>query len=325
MGRRVDPIILDAITNLGAEDFRPALAYHFKVGGKRMRAAMVMLSCGASGGRMEDSLRPAAVVEMIHNYSLVMDDIIDRGDVRRGKPTIRSRFGNSISLLVAMLYREVLDDMIQEDPRKDVIRRIAVEAMKEIIEGEKLDLQFEQAGRDEPFLIDQRIRRPSFELYLKMIGKKTAALFRAAGEIGAHSAGGNALAVGALSSFGWNAGLAFQVMDDVLDICSTQTGKQQGKDIIEHKLGNAVILTAIEYLPLKDKNQILKILASPHVSLRQVAIARRLILKTPAESDCREVAKKYLQIAKGHLSGLKSTQHSIALAELGDEIVSRSF
>jgi len=325
MGRKVDPIIIDAITSVRAEDFRPALAYHFKVGGKRMRAAMVMLSCGASGGRIEDSLKPAAVVEMIHNYSLVMDDIIDRGDVRRGKPTVRSRFGNSISLLVAMLYREVLDGMIQEGPRKNVIRRIAVEAMKEIIEGEKLDLQFEQAGRDDPFLVDHRIRSPSFGLYLKMIGKKTAALFRAAGEIGAHSAGGNALAVGALSSFGWNAGLAFQIMDDVLDICSSQTGKQQGKDIIEHKLGNAVILTAIEYLPLRDKDQILRILASPDISLSQLSLARRLILKTPAESDCREVAKKYLETAKGHLSGLKRTQHSIALAELSDEIVSRNF
>lgn len=325
MGRKVDPIILDAINSMGVEGFRPTLTYHFKVGGKRMRAAMVMLSCGASGGRIEDSLKPAAVVEMIHNYSLVMDDIIDRGDVRRGKPTVRSRFGNSVSLLVAMLYREVLDDMIQEIPRKHLIRRIAVGAMKEIIEGEKLDLQFEQAGRDDPFLIAHRIRRPSFKLYLNMIGKKTAALFRAAGEIGAHSAGGNAVAVRALSSFGWNAGLAFQIMDDVLDICAAQTGKQQGKDIIEHKLGNAVILSAIEYLPLKDRDQILKILASPRVSLRQVAITRRLVLKTPAESDCKEVAKKYLQVAKDHLSLLKRTQHSIALAELGDEIVSRNF
>src|SRR5207249_3387440 len=87
LGQQADPAILDAIKRGAPSEFRPALSYHFEVAGKRMRAAMVVLSCGAAGGRIERAVKPAAVVEMIHNYSLVMDDLIDRGEVRDRKST----------------------------------------------------------------------------------------------------------------------------------------------------------------------------------------------------------------------------------------------
>src|SRR2546430_17717771 len=117
---------------------------------------MVVLCCGAAGGRPERAIRPAAVVEMIHNYSLVMDDLIDRGEVRRGRSTVRVVLGDSVALLVAMFYREALDDLIQDCPSTDEVRRIAVNAMKEIIDGERLDLLFEQAGRGGPLLLQER-------------------------------------------------------------------------------------------------------------------------------------------------------------------------
>src|SRR5436189_1207179 len=191
LGQQADPAILDAIKRGAPSEFRPALSYHFEVAGKRMRAAMVVLSCGAAGGKVERAVKPAAVVEMIHNYSLVMDDLIDRGEVRRGRPTVRVVMGDSIALLVAMFYRELLDDLIENCPATDDVRRIAVRAMKEIIDGERLDLLFEQAGREDPYLLKNRIVQPSFDLYLNMVGKKTAALFEAAGQIGAHAASAN--------------------------------------------------------------------------------------------------------------------------------------
>ena len=290
-----------------------------------MRAAMVMLCCAASGGRIADSLRPAAAVEMIHNYSLVMDDIIDRGDVRRGKRTIRVEFGDSISLLVAMSYRETLDDLVQECPRPRITRSIAVRAMKEIIDGERLDLQFEQAGRDDPFLTKHRIQKPDFQMYLQMIGKKTASLFQAAAEIGAHSAEANARVVNAMSGFGWRSGLAFQIMDDVLDICGKGTGKQEAKDIIEHKLGNAAILMAIRYLPPKEKLELENILRSPRVSQSQAGRARQLVEKTPAELACRQVASEYVREAKERLSTLTASKYTISLSDLADSVLARAY
>ena len=325
MGRKVDPIIFDTLANSASSKFRSSVDYHFKTGGKRMRATLVLLACAASGGRIRDGLNPAALIEMIHNYSLVMDDLIDRGDVRRGKPTVRVRFGDSVALLIAMLYREALDDLVEEciQPRK--ARMIAVQAMKDIIEGERLDMLFEQAGRVDPYLRANYVASPSFSLYIEMIGKKTAALFKAASEIGATSARADSKTIRALGEFGWKAGLAFQIMDDVLDICGRETGKQAGKDIIEHKLGNAVILAALRYLTRKDKSAIIETLRSEKVSQTMMKKAREMMLETPAEGDCREIAERYLSQAKAHISVLEPTVYKEGLAKLADAIVLRTF
>jgi geranylgeranyl diphosphate synthase, type I len=255
----------------------------------------------------------------------VMDDLIDRGVVRRGKPTVRVQFGDSVALLIAMLYREALDDLVKKCISPDQTRVVAVQAMKDIIEGERLDIMLEQAGREDPFLKTHRILNPSFGLYVEMIGKKTAALFKAASQIGAYSARANHRTVYSLGEFGWKAGLAFQIMDDVLDICGQETGKQIGKDIIEHKLGNAAILTALRYLPQGKRSEILATLRSEKVSQAMVMKARRLVMETPAEKDCREIAEKYLHEAKAHLSVLRETVYRDGLATLSEAIVSRTF
>jgi len=325
LGQQADPVILDALSRGAPSEFRPALSYHFEVAGKRMRAAMVVLSCAAAGGRVERAIKPAAVVEMIHNYSLVMDDLIDRGEVRRGRPTVRVVMGDSIALLVAMFYREVLDDLIEDLSANRNVRKVAVKTMKEIIDGERLDLLLEQAGRTDPYLIKNRISNPTFKTYLDMVGKKTASLFKAAGQIGAYAANAETRIVNALGTYGWKAGLAFQVMDDVLDICGEKTGKQQAKDIIEHKLGNAAILIALRFLSRKDREELKKIVGSERVSTQMLKKARSMVNKTPAERECREIAMKYLEDAKASLSVLKPSPFRDALSDLADQIVARSY
>src|SRR5690349_2729752 len=212
-GRKVDPIIFKTLAEAASSKFQAPVSYHFKTGGKRMRATLVLLACAACGGKVQDGINPAALVEMIHNYSLVMDDLIDRGDIRRGKPTVRAQFGDSVALLIAMLYREALDDLIEKCISPNRTRAVAVQAMKDIIEGERLDIMLEQAGREDPYLRANHILNPSFRVYVEMIGKKTAALFKAASEIGAYSARANRTHIQSLGEFGWKAGLAFQIMD----------------------------------------------------------------------------------------------------------------
>src|SRR2546427_8190799 len=109
LGQQADPVILDALSHGAPSEFRPALSYHFAVAGKRMRAAMVVLSCAAAGGRVDRAAKPAAVVEIVHNYSLIMHDLIDRGEGIRGRPTVRVAMGDSIALFVAMYYPEIVD------------------------------------------------------------------------------------------------------------------------------------------------------------------------------------------------------------------------
>ncbi len=289
LGQQADPVILDALSRGAPSEFRPALSYHFEVAGKRMRAAMVVLSCAAAGGRVERAIKPAAVVEMIHNYSLVMDDLIE------------------------------------DLPANRNVRKVAVKTMKEIIDGERLDLLLEQAGRTDPYLMKNRISNPTFKTYLDMVGKKTASLFKAAGQIGAYAANAETRIVNALGTYGWKAGLAFQVMDDVLDICGEKTGKQQAKDIIEHKLGNAAILIALRFLSRKDREELKKIIGSERVSTQMLKKARSMVNKTPAERECREIAMKYLEDAKASLSVLKPSPFKDALSDLADQVVARSY
>ena len=325
LGRKVDPLIKASLKNRAAREFQASLNYHFESGGKRMRAAMVILSCGAAGGRVEEAIRPAAVVEVIHNYSLVMDDLIDRGEVRRGKPTVRVLLGDSVALLVAMFYREALDDLIEASPVSNRVRMVSVRAMKEIIDGERLDLLFEQAGRVDPYLVRNRVKKPTFDLYLDMIGKKTASLFKASGQIGAYVAHASSTTVNAIGAFGWKAGLAFQIMDDVLDICADKTGKQQAKDVVEHKLGNAAILVAMRFLTDRKRSELFEILRTEKVSQRMATRAKELVKETPAERDCREIAMKYLGDAKDSLAILPDTEYRKGLAKLADEVVARSY
>src|SRR5215467_605645 len=318
LGRKSDAVILRSLSKGTSPDFVPSLRYHFRAGGKRMRAAIVILACLAAGGTTSQSIAPAAAVEMIHNYSLVIDDIIDKGDVRRGVPTVRRKFGEAPAILIAMAYREALDDIIQDCNRASLIRGISVHVMKEIIDGERLDLLLEQGGRKDPYLRDNRITTPDFQIYLRMIGKKTASLFRAAGMIGAHSANANTRTVNALGTFGWKAGLAFQIMDDVLDILGQSTGKQRAKDVIEHKLGNAAILVGMRYLPSRQKNELEQILSTSTISKFKASRAIELISKTPAELECKQIANRYLEEAKGHLRILGESKYLLALSDLAD-------
>src|SRR5437667_10909311 len=114
------------------------------------------------------TIKNYTVVVMLHKYSLVMDDLIDRGEVRRERPTVRVVMGDSIALLVAMFYREVLDDLIEDLPANRNARKIAVKTMKEIKDGERLELLLEQEGRTDPYLIKNRISNPTFKTYLDM-------------------------------------------------------------------------------------------------------------------------------------------------------------
>ena len=325
LGRKADPIIVRALSKSSSPQFHSLLNYHFKVGGKRVRAAMMILSSLACGGNLADSLKPAAVVEMIHNYSLVMDDIIDRAQVRREKPTIRVHAGESIALLIAMQYREVIDDVIDECEQSGRVRRVAVDTMKEIIDGERLDLLLEQAGRKDSYLVANRFTQPSITLYMDMIGKKTAALFRASSEIGALTAGAPERTMSNLKTYGWNAGLAFQVMDDVLDIFGDKTGKQPAKDIIEHKLGNVAVLTAMKFLPSSDRLELQRILRIERVSPRLAEKARGIIAQTPSEKVSREIAQCYLEKAKVQLRTLEDSESTRGLAALADEFAKRTY
>jgi geranylgeranyl diphosphate synthase, type I len=188
--------------------------------GKRIRATILTLSCEAVGGDLGRAIAPAMAVEMLHNTSLILDDIIDRSDIRRGKATINNRWGNEMALIacdvmLSLAMREITSSDL--GLTKQMVECVA-DSMLRLGEGEALELEKKDFGVDD---------------YYKIADKKTASLFSASAESGALVGNADVKYVKALEQYGRHIGMAFQVRDDILDFIadSEQMGKPAFVDL----------------------------------------------------------------------------------------------
>lgn len=196
-------------------------------GGKRVRPALLILAAYAVGGdgRRENVIRLATVMEMLHTATLVHDDIIDNADLRRRRPSVNARFGNQTAVLMGdWLYMSAFETTLQERSLEilDIITRLT----RKMTEGELIQLT--AIGRLD---IDE-------EEYLDILRRKTAYLFCACCEVGAILGGADRNVRQAMSDYGLELGIAFQLSDDLLDVTAdTKTlGKTAGSDLLEGKL-----------------------------------------------------------------------------------------
>lgn len=165
-----------------------------------------------------------------------------------------------------------------------------------------------------------------YDTYIRMIGLKTAALIRAASVFGAMSVGANHC-IRALSDYGTYLGLAFQVLDDVLDVFGDvrKFGKEIGKDIKEHKLGNAVVIMALRELNDKDKEELLSILSSGVITDIDIKRAVELISKTNARENALRLARDFAERSEKALGELGSNEYVEDLREILRFTVTREF
>ena len=183
-------------------------------GGKRVRPAVTVLTCEAVGGTPEDAVDFAVGIELVHNASLVIDDIIDRSAVRRGTPSAWEEFGYGPAIIASDGLLGEAFALFSEDERA---MRIVAEAMVELGEGEATEL----------------VDRPETEAeYMELARRKTGVLFRAAAELGAVAGGADAFTVESLGDYAERVGVAFQIRDDVLDATAdaADLGKPTGQD-----------------------------------------------------------------------------------------------
>lgn len=325
LGHEIDPVMKRFLENEVHKDFAPVVTYQVEMGGKRVRSALALLCCEAAGAERSKALLPAAMIELIHNYSLIMDDIIDRGMMRRGKPTALAKYGETMALLAGMHYREVLDEIANECLKPDEMRTIMIDAIESTIEGERLDVLFEQAGRDGPYFRRHHSKTVSMDSYFDMIGKKTATLIRAACIAGAIAAGAQDTIRDSLGSYGWKVGLAFQVVDDYLDIFGEKTGKQRGKDIIEHKLGNAVIVFALEELERGKRSRLLRTLRTGSVNRSLLKSALKILEGTTARQKTYDLGQKLVAEGKKSLEFVIESDARTSLLELADFVGNRLY
>jgi octaprenyl-diphosphate synthase len=213
-------------------------------GGKRLRPALLLLTNRLFGPSSDSARRLAAVVEMIHTATLVHDDVIDLAKTRRGRPSTNVIWGNHTSVLAGdWLYMQAFQVAVRE--RNFHILDLLISLTQLMVEGELLQLE--------------RLRRIDITEadYMELVDRKSASLFSACASLGAVAAGADETSESELGDFAWNLGMAFQLVDDILDFTSTDKilGKPAGNDLREGKVTLPVIY-ALETATAEERRAI---------------------------------------------------------------------
>lgn len=325
--QKVDPVIEKVLLSEVDLKFQEIVRYQISTGGKRLRPALAIMSCLLLGGKVRDVLKPAAGLEILHNYTLIVDDIIDRSILRRNQPTVWAKYGKSIAECIAIDYGVAIFQTAKRSPSPIEISEIFAKTIKKVVEGEIIDILFERTGRkEEPYVVKNRPKTIIQKQYIDMIGKKTAPLFEACCETGGICAGGSKKEIRALKNYGFNLGLAFQIKDDILDMFGEEKkfGKKIGQDIEERKGGNIILLFAQEELKTKEKQIIESIMQKKKALRRDVKTVMALIQKTNGLAKSIKLGQKFIKKAKQSLESLPQNKWNKALSSLAGFVINRS-
>jgi len=288
--------------------------YHLKSGGKKIRPLLTLGSaklCGYTEGDRDVNL--AACVELIHNATLLHDDVIDNSDLRRGIKTSNVIWGNQSSILVGDYLLSRCFEMMVEDGNQEVLKLLSSTSSK-IAQGEVSQLEY----KGEIDVLE--------ETYFKIINSKTASLFAAATRVGACITNRNRKEKDALESYGRNIGLAFQIADDALDYYSTNKifGKEIGKDFYEGKETLPAIFLH-QKANLSERIFLEKIFKKKNRSEKEFIQMQNLIKKYDSISDCFKRAEHFVNISYNALNTFNPSKEKSILQNLTSFSLERSF
>lgn len=285
------------------------MKHGFRLGGKRMRPALVVFSGLACGAVQPQHLRMAAAIEMVHTATLIHDDVLDEAEIRRHLDTVNARWGNEVSVLLGdyLFARAIcLVNSLSDSRASEVMG----DASRVMCEGELR--QVECRGN----------YAMSEDLYTQIIAAKTAALIAACCELGAHLAGGGAAAQAALISYGRHLGIAFQITDDLLDLSGDEatTGKSLGTDLVKQK-PTLPLIRLLQQATAQDRERLLAILTGSD-NHRPEAL-RPYLERSDALDYARSRAAWYAGQAAAELAVLPPTPARDSLARLAEFVVGR--
>lgn len=288
------------------------MRYVLSSGGKRLRAMLVLLSAEAVGGRTAPALDAAAAIEILHNFTLVHDDVMDHAVLRRNRPTVHARWDENVAILagdelIAYAYRSLLKS---PPARAGAILEVFTDAFIEVCEGQGFDKEFE--SRRDVTLIE----------YVRMIEKKTARVIAAATQIGGIIGGGTARQISTLRTFGEQLGLAFQIQDDLLDVDGDEQvfGKRIGGDIVE---GKKTFLLLAGLARSRGADRALLRSLSPANGRSRVARVRAIYRRSGALDAARTAIARHTRNAEQALERLPRNRGRAMLAWLADELMER--
>jgi geranylgeranyl diphosphate synthase type I len=305
----------------GIEDYLPvsrpielyrAARYLPDAGGKRLRPAIVMITAEAVGFDPEKVIPAAVAVELVHNFTLVHDDIMDRDDIRRGMPAVHVKWGEAAAILAGdTLYSKAFEILTHAEGDPDRILKcidILSRTCRDICEGQWMDVEFEER------------MDVTEEEYLEMIEKKTGVLYAASCQIGAILGGASDDVADALYEFGRLIGIAFQIYDDVIDMITPEEvlGKVRGSDLMEGKK----TLIAIHALNSGVK---LDIFGKGNASNEEINSAVHELEESGSIAYARDLALSYIARSKELLDVVDDSESKDILRAIADYMIQRSY
>ena len=299
-------------TSVAFEPVSEITSYLLGGGGKRLRPALLLLSARYAGrSNAEGAIRLAAVVELLHSATLIHDDVIDSANTRRGRPSANSRWGNHRSVLVGdWLY--MLSFQMALEERNFRVLDILIDLTQKMVEGELI--QLEKIGR-----IDV-----TEEDALRLATYKTACLFSGCARLGAVLGGMEDASEEALAEYGRYSGLAFQLVDDVLDFTASaeQLGKPVLSDLKEGKV-TLPLIYAMENGHRDARELVARVLEEKEFSSVRPETIVALVQESGALERARNLAHDYARRAKACLNGHGDSEYARALLTLPDFILER--
>jgi octaprenyl-diphosphate synthase len=280
-------------------------------GGKRLRPILVLLSGRLFGEVNPGLIRMAAVVEMIHTATLVHDDVIDLSKTRRGRPSINVVWGNHTSVLAGdWLYMQAFQIALRERhfPTLDLL----INLTQMMVEGELL--QLERVGKIGVSEAD----------YMELIDRKTASLFSACARLGAISVGAGEAVEARLGEYAWNLGIAFQLVDDILDFTSREKilGKPVGNDLREGKV-TLPLIYALETADAEERKLVETVLTDGNYDQVPFSKILHILNRHHGIERAQERAESFTEKARAIIAEFPESPYQRALAAVTDLVTAR--
>src|SRR5690242_3858871 len=294
---------VDAITAIGQ--------YLQEAGGKRLRPSLLLLSSKLIGDGGDSAIRMGAVVEMIHAATLVHDDVIDAAETRRGRPSTNVQWGNHTCVLAGdWLYMQAFQITLRE--RNFHVLDLLIGLTQMMVEGELL--QLERIGRIGVTEAD----------CMELVDRKTACLFSVCAKLGALVAGADSQTEERLGEYAWNLGMAFQLVDDVLDFTAREKtlGKPVGGDLREGKV-TLPLVYALERASTEERRMVELVLADRHYQNVPLGQVLALIEKYGGIERVRERAQAFTDKARQVIGEFPDSPYQRALYGITDLVTDR--
>lgn len=291
------------------------IAYTMAAGGKRVRPQLAMIACGIFGGNEQEVAPAAMALEVFHNFTLLHDDVMDKAEVRRGRPTVHIQWNENTAILSGDQMMIEAYKLLAEVPADKLhkVLRLFNEMATEICEGQQYDVDFESQ------------EHVTIEEYLKMIRLKTSVLLATALQIGSYLAGANEAQQEALYQFGINVGLAFQIQDDILDVWGDPKtfGKAVGGDISCNKK-TYVYLTAQKLADDELTEELHQWYGSVlDDNTEKIAAVKGIFEQLNVRAACEAVVEDYTQKALLILDTLPQNAATEQLRQLANKLNTR--